>query len=106
MPEVDTHFREALAIGKKGTFDQVVSSTIIDRVNEAARTYGLEEGSPAWRVFRRAAFNAALDSADKAAQLCGECLYHIPAGQIMIYCTSCGRCEKHCRCLIVQEKRR
>jgi hypothetical protein len=89
---------EAEATGKQGTIDQVFAHTIRDRVDAAAKAWGFEIGSAPWCLYRAVAFDAAIKSADHAAEFCVGCRDQRAGGQGWSCPNHCGRCERRCRC--------
>lgn len=91
---------EAEALGQQGTIDQVFAHIIMDRVNAATTAWGFVRGSVPWCLNRTVAFDAALKSADHAAQQCVGCRDQRAGGQGWSCSNHCERCEQHCRCLM------
>ena len=91
---------EAEAIGKQGTIDQVFAHIIMDRVDAAAKAWGFGRGSAPWCLYRAVAFDAAIKSADQAAQQCVTCRDQRAEERLWSCSNHCGRCERHCRCAL------
>ena len=91
---------EAEAIGKQGTIDQVFADIIIDRVDAAAKAWGFVRGSVPWGLYRAVAFDAAIKSADQAAQQCVMCRDQRAEARLWSCSNHCRCCERHCRCAL------